>query len=91
MDQMALNHNYQVNIFGPKSLQNELMARFITQEAGVSCQCCQEKDIVQVIKERKDKNVLILWDCLNRGVSNVWNELSNHFSNNGLKCKVERN
>lgn len=83
-----MNSEYQVNIFGPKILQNELLAKFITQETGYVCQRCEETDIIRIINKQKDKSVLILWDCLNKGISNLWTELNTHFSDNGLKCHV---
>lgn len=88
MDQTSLNNNYQINIFGPQTLQNELIADFITKETGYACRCCDDTDIAQAINNQKDKRELILWDCLNKGLSTIWNDLGVRFSDNRFQCGV---
>jgi len=81
-------NGYKINIFGPPTIQNELMADFIAKETGHVCQCCPDTDIIKLINNRVDKNILILWDCLNKGLSTVWTNLGARFSDNHLKCSV---
>jgi len=77
-----------INIFGPQVLQNELMADLIANETGFTCRCCEDTDIAQVINKHADKSILILWDCLNKGLSAVWTDLGARFSDNNLQCGV---
>ncbi len=79
---------YQINIFGPQLLQNELLAELITHETGYACRCCEDTDISQVINKKAENNTLILWDCLNKGLSTVWTDLGARFSDNHLNCGV---
>ncbi len=81
-------NSFQINIFGPQILQNELLADFIAKETGYACQCCEDTDIAQMINKQADKSTLILWDCLNKGLSTVWTDLGARFSDNHLKCSL---
>ena len=81
-------NSYHINIFGPLNLQNELLAELISKETGFACQCCKDTDIAQVINKQADKSTLILWDCLNKGLSTVWTDLGARFSDNHLKCNL---
>ncbi len=84
----TLKSNYHINIFGPLNLQNELMADFIANETGYTCRCCEDTDIGQVINKQADNSTLILWDCLNKGLSTVWTDLGAQFSDNYRKSSL---
>ena len=81
-------NSYQINIFGPQTLQNELIADFIAKKTGHICQCCPDTDIAHLINTQENKPGLILWDCVNKGLSSIWSELGTRFSDNHLKCYV---
>ncbi len=81
-------NSYQINIFGSQNLQNELIAGFIAKETGYACRCCEDTDIGQVINKQADNSTLILWDCVNKGLSNIWSELGTRFSDNHPNCYV---
>ena len=66
-----------VFISGPLKLQNELLAKYLASETGLECQCGYVKEHKEVLadSDKNRSNLLILWDCLHIGPSDIWEDL----------------
>ena len=58
-----------VQIVGPLKLQNELMAWFISQTAGLRCLCCKDLDVQAISSDAEGNPGMVLLDCLGSNLS----------------------
>ena len=77
-----------IHIFWPQTMQNELLAAWITQETKFNCQSCRGNDIAKAINQQEKGKLLILWDCMGKGVTTLWTDLGVKFGGKNLNCKI---
>ena len=80
----------QIHIVGPLLLQNQLLCARLEKETGVPCSACQDLDPTEIFDtgEENNKRTLILLDCLNTDITNLWTELGPCLDGNVKNCFV---
>ncbi len=78
-----------VHIIGPIKLQNELIARFLEDEAGLQCLCAQGFGEV-LLGEDAQRNMqhFILRDCQADDLSDFWSEMDRHSHFSLSRCRI---
>jgi DNA-binding CsgD family transcriptional regulator len=78
----------QVFIAGQSRLQNTLLARYIEEKAGLRCVCKPSSQIFPISNVKKGQKFLILWDCLDSDMDELWSCLFIDSAANISECFV---
>lgn len=78
----------QAYIAGQLRLQNTLLARYIEEKSGVKCGCKPTSEIFPIPKSKIRQKSLILWDCLNSNMDDLWSCLFAGTTSNIGDCFV---
>jgi DNA-binding CsgD family transcriptional regulator len=78
----------QVFIAGQSRLQNTLLAKYIEEKAGLACVCKPTSETFPIPRVKTDRKSLILWDCLNSDMDQLWSCLYADSGSNIGQCFV---
>jgi LuxR family transcriptional regulator of csgAB operon len=78
----------QVYIVGQLRLQNDLLAAYIEEKAGMKCVCWPVSEISPFPQIKSGQKSLILWDCLNSDMDHFWSCLYAGSGSNMGECFV---
>ena len=74
----------EIYIVGADNLQNQLMALAIQKETDYFCACIKDKELKSIFsKQGENQKILILLDCMQKPLANLWVELSIKRNNTG--------
>jgi DNA-binding NarL/FixJ family response regulator len=80
--------NCEIFVFGPLFAVNEMLAGWIAEKTGFNCQCVQDTNVAKAINQQEKGKLLILWDCMGKGVTSIWTDLGTKFGGNNLNCMI---
>ncbi len=76
-DKGESNPVHGVVIVGRPKLQNTLLADYLRKAAGVNCSCRSDFEWFSLSSAASGQCTMILWDCLDNDMEQLWNRLSN--------------
>ena len=69
----------QIHIVGPLIFQNRLMAWYLQESTGLTCECIKELDVEAFSSQNGEKTGLVMLDCLGSDFSSLWSTIRSLF------------
>jgi DNA-binding NarL/FixJ family response regulator len=69
----------QIHIVGPLIFQNRLMAWYLQESTGLTCECIRKLDVEVFSSQNGEKTGLVLLDCLGSDFSSLWSTIRSLF------------
>ena len=69
----------EIHIVGPLIFQNRLMAWYLEEKTGLTCECIKELDVAAFASRNGGKPDLVLLDCLGSDFSSLWSTIRSLF------------
>ncbi|MCK4786618.1 MAG: response regulator transcription factor [Desulfobacteraceae bacterium] len=65
-----------LHIVGTLQLQNELFSQALANATGLPCTSTSHENLSYLLEESRDKNCVILWDCVDADQETIWSRIN---------------
>lgn len=72
---MLAREQAMIQVVGPNMLQNSLLVSYLEKETGLTCICSRKAELSLNIERDRPQKYLIIRDCQNADLDNLWLEL----------------
>lgn len=66
----------QLHVVGALQLQNELFSQALANATGLPCTSTSPENLPYLLEECRDKNCIILWDCVDADQETIWSKIN---------------